>query len=255
MKKIESKVEFKDTHNLIAQKISSHLEGLNKYKKDDQQKILELCQVGKLLGTYFNDFEIKEVTEKPDFVITNGQVSIGVEHELILDNEAKAKEGFYENICEKVEINLQNDDSIPNCLVNLYLKGNLSFKVNDKVNLISDLTEIVKKFILTDTLIENKIVRDAHKMRHSRKNVIPNFGAYMQKTITKDLIFKHIEKKKDKIATYRKNTELKQWLVLIIGGLGASSFEVDESFDMNIETDFDKVFLYEDFRNQLYELK
>lgn len=47
----------------------------------------------------------------------------------------------------------------------------------------------------------------------------------------------------------------KQWLVLIIGSNGQSSFEVNTLFKVDIKTKFDKVFLYEDFDNKLYELK
>lgn len=127
MKQLHSDITFNKTHERIGEKINSHLKGLDRYKKDDKQKILELCQIGKLLGTFFNEYEIINVTEKPDFIISNKKQNIGVEHELILDAKYKAEEGFYENICEKVETNLKNDSTLPNFLVNLYLKDNLSF--------------------------------------------------------------------------------------------------------------------------------
>ena len=255
MRQLQQDIDFNETHSRLGLKINSHLNGLDKTKKEDKQKILELCQIGKLLATYFNDFEITRVTEKPDFVISNGQTQFGLEHELILDTKSKSEEGFYENICEKVEGNLTNDPSIPNCLVNLYLKENLSYKINDKNNLIAQLTEIVKQFILTGELCENDIVGDANKMKHSQKSVNANFGAYWQKTITKELILEYIERKEKKLASYRQNTALPQWLVLIIGGIGESSFEINETLIMDIKTDFDKIFLYEDFGNKLYELK
>ena len=92
-------------------------------------------------------------------------------------------------------------------------------------------------------------------MKHSQKNVNVNFGAYMQQHITKDLILEYIAKKEKKCSSYRQNTELPQWLVLVIGGTGQSSFEVNDLFSIEIISDFDKIFLYEDFDNNLYELK
>ncbi len=255
MRQLQHDIEFNETHSRLGLKINSHLNGLDKGKKDDKQKILELCQIGKLLATYFNDFEITQVTEKPDFIISNGQTQFGLEHELILDSKNKSQEGFYENICEKVEVNLENDPSIPNILVNLYLKDNLSFKINDKTDLITRLTELVKHFILTGELYDNDIVKNAHKMKHTQKSVNANFRAYLQKTITKDLILEYVSKKENKISAYRQNIKLPQWLVLIIGGVGQSSFEVNELLSIELTTDFDKVFLYEDFDNKLYELK
>lgn len=121
--------------------------------------------------------------------------------------------------------------------------------------MITLLTELVKHFILTGELSENSIVKEAHKMRHTKKSVNPNFGAYWQKTITKDLIIEHILKKESKVSIYRHNTGLPQWLVLIIGSVGQSSFEVNELLSIELTTKFDKVFLFEDFDNKLYELK
>lgn len=255
MKQLHSNITFNETHQRIGEKINFHLKGLDRFKKDDKQKILELCQIGKLLGTFFNEFEIINVTEKPDFIISNGNKSIGVEHELILDTRYKAEEGFYENICEKVEINLKNDSSIPNFLVNLYLKDNLTFKIKDKNNLIEKITKLVKEYVLTGKLRPNEFVKDAYKMKHSQKNVNVNFGAYMQQHITKDLILEYIAKKEKKCSSYRLNTKLPQWLVLVIGGTGKSSLEVKDSFSIKVSSDFDKIFLYEDFDNNLYELK
>jgi polyhydroxyalkanoate synthesis regulator phasin len=255
MRQLLNDIQFYETHNRLGLKINSHLQGLDKSKKDDNQKILELCQIGKLLATYFNDFEITRVTEKPDFIISNGQEHYGLEHELILDTKAKSQEGFYENICKKVEASLENDPSVPNVLVNLYLKDNLCFKINDKNSLIEKLTELVKQFVLTGELEANEIVSHANKMKHSQKSVNANFGAYWQKTITKDLILEYVSKKENKISTYRQKTDLRQWLVLVIGGVGQSSFEVNELLNFDITSDFDKIFLYEDFDNKLYELK
>ncbi|MFN3800329.1 hypothetical protein [Belliella pelovolcani] len=255
MRQLQHDIELNETHSRLGLKINSHLNGLDKSKKDDKQKILELCQIGKLLATYFNDFEITQVIEKPDFIISNGKTQFGLEHELILDTKAKSEEGFYENICEKVEANLENDPSVPNVLVNLFLKDNLSYKINDKSDLIMQLTELVKHFVLTGELSDNDIVNDAHKMKHTQKSVNPNFGAYWQKTITKDLILEHILKKESKVSVYRHNTGSPLWLVLVIGGVGHSSFEVNELLSIQLTTDFDKVFLFEDFDNKLYELK
>lgn len=204
MIQLKHDIKFNETYSRLGLKINSHLNCFDKSNKSDKQKILELCQIGKLLATYFNDFEIIKVTEKPDFIISNGHSKFGLEHELILDTKAKSLEGFYENICEKVSVNLENDSSIPNVLVNLFLKDNLSFKVNDKKHLIIQLTEIVKQFILTGEIIDNAIVRKAHKMKHTRKSVNPNFGAYIQKSITKDLILEHILKKKRKFQSIDK---------------------------------------------------
>jgi hypothetical protein len=255
MKPYSNDIPLNDLRGKLGQKINHHLIGLDRTRNDDKQKILELCQIGKLLATYYSDFEIIEIREKPDFIISDGHTTIGLEHETILDPDFKSKEGFYENICEKVEARLKDDSDLPNFHVNLYLKRDISLKILDKNPIIQKFTDIVKRIVLTGELIENDFIKRAIATEHSSKTVRPNFGAYFQKSITKELILEFIEKKESKIDVYRQNSVLTQWLVLIIGSLGQSSFEIAQIFDVDIKTKFDKVFLYEDFSNELYELK
>lgn len=256
MRRILTNTDFYNMRDCIGRKINRHLNGLDERRKHDKQKILELCQVGKLLCSYFDEFDIVKVSERPDFLISDGQVNIGLEHQLILDPKAKSKEGFYSNIFDKVENNLKLDDTLPNILLNLTIKEEADLTINNKLQITNQLTHILKTFVRTGQLIENSYIESARSMRHSRKSVNANYGAYWQKKIDKDLILKYIRKKDAKIESYAKNTGPIQWLVLVIGGLGESSYEaVDGELEFEIETRFEKVFLYEDFRNRLYELK
>jgi hypothetical protein len=255
MKPLNHEINFIDLKEKIEQKITRHLADLDKTKKVDKQKILELCQIGKLLASYYSDFDIISVQEKPDFLISNGQQTIGLEHELILESKSKEKEGFYQNICDKVEASLNEDSDLPNFLVNLYLKENISLKILDKNSIIDKFSKIVKQIVLTGEMEENDYIESTLIMKHSGKSVNPNFGAYWQKSITENLILEFIAKKESKINFYRQNSVPMQWLVLVIGSNGQSSYEVNTLFNIHIQTKFDKVFLFEDFANKLYELK
>lgn len=255
MRQLFTNKDFGDTWAGIGQKINSHLTELDETKREGKQKILELCQIGKLISSYFDEYEIVKVFERPDFLISNGQVTIGLEHQLILDPEVKSKEGFYDNIFDKVEHNLMQDDSLPNFLINLIIKRKADLTINNKDSIVSQLTDILRTFILTGELKDNDYIEDADSMTHSRKSINANYGGHLQRSINKDLILEFLKKKEDKIDSYVKNSVPMQWLVLVIGSLGESSYEVKNEFDIEIETRFDKVFLYEDFQNRLYELK
>ena len=82
LKPKENKVSLNDC---FGEKINHLVEGLDRFNQSEKQKILELCQVGKFLCTYFPDFNISESREQPDFIITDGSINIGLEHQSIFD--------------------------------------------------------------------------------------------------------------------------------------------------------------------------
>ncbi|MGC3947223.1 MAG: hypothetical protein QM762_22365 [Chryseolinea sp.] len=255
MRELTTNISFGDTWEGIGRKINNHLANLDRNASDDKQKILELCQIGKLLCSYFDDFDIVKVSESPDFLISNGDVSIGLEHQLILDPETKAKEGFYDNIFSKVEHNLIKDETVPNFLINLIIKKDADLMINNKGAIINRVTEILREFVLIGLLSDNDFILSAHKMRHSRKSINANYGGHLQRSIDKELILEFLKKKEGKIESYKRNSGPNQWLVLVIGGLGESSYEVANAFELLLDTQFNKVLLYEDFSNRLFELK
>ena len=63
------------------------------------------------------------------------------------------------------------------------------------------------------------------------------------------------KKKERKIAAYKASGIEKQWLLIVIGSAGESSYEVEGKIEIELKTDFDKVFILEDFKSKLYELK
>lgn len=237
--------------------IRNHLKGLDRYNQSDYQKQVEICQLGKLLAAYFPDFWIEEVREQPDFIISDGNKRVALEHQSILDIETKRTHGFFENLFHIAERDLQMDDSLPNFLVNCYLdKKNLSFKNSDKNRLIEIIKSTVTEFVLYGNVQENELIKRAIKMPHSQKNLCVNFGAYMVKDLDKETLTEFIDKKEKKLSSYKQNTDLKQWLLLVVSGVGEYSFDVDKPIlGLDIDSGFDKIYLMLDFENILYELK
>jgi uncharacterized protein YlzI (FlbEa/FlbD family) len=236
--------------------IRKHLNGLDSYNQSDYQKQLEICQLGKILVTYFPDFSIEEVREKPDFIISDGKKRVAIEHQSILDPVTKSYQGFYENIFHIAERDLRNDSSLPNFLANCYLKDNLSFKNSDKNTLIQLIKDTVTEFILNDNLIENHLIGEIFKMPHSQINLNANFGAYIVTDLDAKTLIDFIIKKEDKVKSYRQNTGLEQWLLLVTGGASEYSFDIEKPIEiMDINSTFDKIYLMADFNNELYEIK
>ena len=256
MKKVEPILTDENLSNLIGQKITHHLNGLDNYKKADKQKQLELCQIGKFLATFFPSYDIKQVREEPDFIITNGKTEFGLEHEVITNTAIRKQHGFYENIFHLAERDIQSNTELPNFLANCYLKSNLSFKTKDKSELIQLVKEVVSSSILKNEIPENPIIDRIVQMPHSKKNLTVNFGAHMVQNLSANIVCDFIKKKEDKIKKYSSNTGLDQWLILLAGGVSEYSYDVIEGLNFEkLDTQFQKVFLLADFDNKLYEIK
>lgn len=252
MQKYKSIVEGQKS---IGELIDFHLEFLLQNKSKNRQKILEVCHIGKFLMLFGNNLIIDQLSEKPDFILSDGNERIGLEHQIIIDKETKEKEGFFENLFTLAENELNSDPEVPNFLANCFLHSNQNYKLNQKSQMISLIKTVVKEYILNDVLLENPIIERISKMPNSRKHISPNFGGWWQRKLTKKLIEDSIVKKEQKITTYKSCGIDKLWLLIVIGSLGESSFEVAENLEINISTEFDKIFILEDFNNKLYELK
>lgn len=255
LKKLVNIKSKSENYKLLEDIISPFIDELSKDKIKNQQKISETCHLGKFLIFFNGELEISKLSEKPDFILTNGQNMIGLEHQIIVDFGPKEREGFYKNIFDKAELDLKADETIPNFLANCYIKPYAKFKINQKEELIEIVKIVIKEYVLTDELMDNPIIDRIFKSPHSQKSINANLGGWWRKDITTEIIEKAIKKKEDKLAHYQKNEIIEQWLLLVIGSNGESSYDMDEKLKFNSETDFDKVYVLEDFNNNLFELK
>ena len=92
-------------------------------------------------------------------------------------------------------------------------------------------------------------------MPHSRISISGNLGSWWQKNLTIETLTKAIQKKEKLISKYKENIDKKQWLLIVIGSNGDSSFLIDRNIEYKVESKFDKVFILEDFNNRLFEIK
>jgi hypothetical protein len=233
-------------------------DSINKLDHDsykNRQKILEVCHVGKFLMFFENKFQIEKLFEEPDFIITNGKHRIGLEHQILIDEKSKETEGFFENLCKHAERELRKDDKLPNFLANIYVNPYFMGKINEKQKLINEICFLVKLQIQTGNIPENEIIDRIITMPHSRISLSSNMGAWWQKEVSEELIKISIKKKEEKINNYLKNIKAPQWLLIVIGGVGESSYRLGNELDLSFETKFDKVYILEDFYTNLFELK
>ncbi|MCK4406667.1 MAG: hypothetical protein KAT33_02790 [Bacteroidales bacterium] len=255
MKKITNRKSISENWDYLGALVDDVLSELKDDSYKNRKKILEVCHVGKLLMFFENNLKIEKLREEPDFIITDKQSRIGLEHQIVVDQQSKEKEGFVGNLFLLAEKELKKDKDLPNFLANIYIHPYFSGKVNDKKWLVNEICRIVKHYILKKELIENEIIEGISSMKHSQINLSANLGGWWQKEISEEIIQKAVIKKEKKIEAYISNTNLPQWLLLVIDSIGESSYRFENNFEPKIETKFEKVFLLEDFCNNLYELK
>ncbi|MFM9987304.1 hypothetical protein [Flavobacterium sp.] len=244
-----------EDYSLLDELISPFVSELMTNKEKNQQKILEICHVGKFLLFFKKQIQIDSLSEKPDFILNFNDEKIGLEHQIVIDSKLKEKEGFYENIFQKVETEIKLDENLPNFLMNCFIKPNLEYKLNQKKEIELIIKKVILEYLINNTFIENPIISKLIKMQHSKKNINVNFGAWIQKTITKEVILNAISKKESKIENYIKNGLQKQWLLLVIGSNGKSSFEMNNNINIEIESKFERIYILEDFDNILHQIK
>jgi len=202
-----------------------------------------------------NHYKIESVFEEPDFIICSEKQRIGLEHQILIDNQSKEKEGFLENIIKLAEKELRQMRNMPNFFANIYLNPSFYGKINEKQKLVKSVVQIIRTYFQTGELVDNEIIEDIHIMEHSQISLAPNLGGWIQKNINEDLIRKAVSKKEEKISNYINNTNLPQWLLIVVGGVGESSYEIEKQFMISLETKFDKVYILEDYKLNLFELK
>ena len=255
MRVVQNQRTIAESYELLQSLIGAFTEKLNLDPVKNRKKIIEVCHVGKLLMLLGGEERIKQLSERPDFIVIKNGILIGLEHQIVIDPASKEREGFFENLFNIAESELVSDPDLPNFHANCYIKDNVSFQLAEKDRLISEIKTVIKHYVLTKQLLQNSLIQDMHSMPHTRKSISPNFGAWWQKDVTPKLLLESILRKEIKIQSYIENSVQGQWLLLVIGGLNSSSYELDHEFKIEISTRFDKVYLMEDFRGRLFELK
>lgn len=237
-----------------------HLKKLEEERPHDYlQKVKEIKDVGKFL-VQFSNVHIKEVREKPDFIIEFNENLIGLEHEEKPIEGLRKKEGSIADIFNKVEERLKASNQYRN--IEIKYKGNPDFNYvsSKKQEYINDLANVVKYFLKYEELLKNDIVSELKRSETEEPKLV--FSKIMGEwwdinSITHADISDSINKKETKIDSYIKNTELEQWLLIVIGRGEQSAFDLNEEIknEIEIKSRFERIYLMEDFIGEIHRLK
>lgn len=238
--------------------INEPLKKLNKSDQDYDKKALEICHVGKFLQLLHSEYQIFDVREQPDFIIKSvDNLLVGLEHEILVNPNHKEIEGSFADIIKSAEEKFRKSHPKTKLLVNIFVNTDKNISKRDKPVNIEKLLSIMENYIFHNRLEENDLVDSITVGKHSRLDFYCNTGIWSQKSLHSDLVTKSIHKKEQKRLDYIKSTGIEeQWLLIVIGSSGQSSYEIDSLLDerFTFNSGFNRIYLMEDFNRRLFEL-
>ncbi len=259
MRQIENNNHISENQISLEGLIDIPLKTLDKSDKDYDKKKLEICHTGKFLMLLNSGFQITEVREKPDFIIeSSNALKVGLEHEILVDTTHKKVEGSFSDLLEVVEDLFRERHADTKLLVNIYVNTKKKISKHEKPKLVVRLLSMIEDSIFNNRFEENDLLLNIFWHKHSGLHFNCNTGAWWQQSLQPIKVLDSINNKETKRLSYIRNTGLKeQWLLIVIGSLSQSSYELDSSFDNNfkVESGFNRIFIMEDFRSRLFEIQ
>lgn len=223
-----------------------------------QKKSIELCQVGKFITLLNKPSHIIKYSDSPDFIISYNGEEIGLEHERILNKDevkkTKSISKLFDDAAEVFKLNYPDQKVLANCWLNT---ETFNFKKNESDKLKNEISEYVYSVLINDTSFDKpKYIDSIRLMKHTNVSFSYNPGGYIVKNLDKVTLENAISKKEPLVNKYKSNSSLKkQWLLIVIGSISPDSYEFQENqFQLDIKTNFDKVFLMEDFNEKVWQI-
>jgi hypothetical protein len=258
MRQIVNNTEISENQFSLDRLINEPLKKLDTSDKDYDKKVLEICHVGKFLMLLNSGYQISDLREQPDFIIkTLDNIIVGLEHEILVDSGHKKIEGSFADIVKTTEELFRERHPETKLLANIYVNTNKKIIKKDKPIHVETLLSIIEDSVFRNRFEKNDLVHNITWHKHSGLNFSCNPGGWCQQSLHSNTVIESIHKKERKRLDYIKNTGIKeQWLLIVIGSLSQSSYEIDSRFDHNLSfnSGFNRIFIMVDFREKLFEL-
>lgn len=223
-----------------------------------RKQSVELCQVGKFLSLMDAPSTIIERRESPDFIILYDDEIIGLEHESILDEKIAIDFRSVSDLFNDAAKSFSFKYPDTKILANIYLNvDRLVFKKHERIALIDKIVDFVSNYINDSDTIKPDFIESLSVSKHSRVSFVYNPGAHYVESLNVERLIIAIEKKESKIVDYIKKSNVqKQWLLLTTGTYGPDSFDYgDFPFQIDITSDYDRIYLLEDFKSVVWRIK
>jgi hypothetical protein len=238
--------------------INNHVSKLDKVdRRVYERKTNELCHLAKLLLSINEGYFISVVREAPDFIIQNEFGNVCIEHTILVNNTKKQFEGSLNDIFYHAQTEFKKLYPEKKYLVNIYLKPNIpEINKSQTKRLTTEINNIIYEWITSKTLIPNDFIDHIFYMPHDKLDFEPNTGTWDSGFLTKDHFTKAVTKKESNILSYVTNTNIQeQWLLIVIGSMGKSAFQINTEIDLQIPSKFSRIYILEDFYSKVHRIK
>jgi len=219
---------------------------------------IELYQVGKFISLLDVPSEIVERRESPDFIISYNDEFIGLEHESIKDEKIASDFQSTTALFDAAALVFSERHPDINILATIVLSvDRLEYKKHEKFVLIDIIVDYVFKYLSDNETLKPYFIYYIDVMDHSMVSFNYHHGGHNINQLNGDRLLTAIHKKENKVANYRKNSNIqKQWLLLTIGTYYPDSYEyIDNPSPIEVISDFDRIYLLEDVYGKLWRIK
>lgn len=233
--------------------------------KDKKKKVIELCHYASFIIslvktggiTNIHDVKIIKLDEEPDIQISYNGRSIGLEIKRILNKEAESV-GRLKAILRKAELIYTQTHPKRRILVNVIFEKCWDVMArHSQDELGAELVGYISATIEGLEIKRPSFIRSVKITQHTQ-TCIELAGTLNISTLTADRIVEEVNEKEGNLLSYKtKNPELNEmWLLMVFSGVSPeSSYDDVELPSFNFNTAFDKVFVLNDFKKEVYTAK
>lgn len=219
----------------------------------------EIYSVMKFLYNKHQQIKSVEKNESPDFIVTfkSGE-KIGIEHTMIKnDNIVLGKIESTNALLEKATRLFRKKYPEDNVLVNISFSDNyVLFKKEESDIYATEIADYVYNYYSKRQCNKPDYIKNLRISPHSCVS-FHNQTCWFVENLSRDIIQKRLYKKEEKLPNYKKhNPDINYyWLVMVLAPT-PTSYDI-EYFDLEgqMQSDFDKIFLYRSFDNKVVCVK
>lgn len=222
-----------------------------------KKEVIELCNLGKFILRTGNEIKILSKSESPDFLVDKSGEIVGIEIEAIYNTnfvqDVKSKQQLLENAA--IEFRERHPDI--NIFVNFQFKNDFLVRQAEKKDSTEKIINYIHNFVIGKFDQKPDFIESIHTMKHSRLDFAYDQGAYFVNHINDRLIEEAIQKKESKYENYVANSKTDhQWLLITIDSGASESYVIDEdTFFKRVSSRFERIYILEDFSNQITRIK